>query len=180
MPREARDGPGTLKFGEMTTGAADGAICRQGPLRHPVAGARLSEIGPALLGKIGGEREHVVALERLGDRRHVLVLSCPAFVIAKLKVEIALLLTPDDGCRLLLRNAGLAMAGAADLRLLLDRLGARRDRGRGAKISPRPREKILISSHARATRAPASIHAWRPLSKSRCSRKTGPPRGPVS
>ena len=80
----------------------------------------LLQVRPLVLGEVGRKRLHVVLLERLGDRTHHLVLARASLEVAQLQIEIALVLAPDDGRRLLLRDAVLAVAAGADLRRLLD------------------------------------------------------------
>ena len=84
---------------------------------------RLLQIGPALLRKIERQRHHLVALQRLRERRHDVVLARAALEVAQLRDRDS----PGAGPRspamvFSMRNAVLAVAGRAELRLLRDRL----------------------------------------------------------
>ena len=97
----------------------------------------LAEARPFLLREVFRERDHVVALELLGDRRHLVVLAVAALVVAQLQIEIALGLAPDDRRRLFLRNAVLAVAGAAHRDVVFERRSACRCRRAAREPAPR-------------------------------------------
>ena len=84
-----------------------------------------------------GEREQVLPRQRGSDRRHQLILARAALEVAQLKKEIPLVLAPDHRRRLELRHARLAVAGGADLCLLLDVLSGKTAR---AHKQNRPKE----------------------------------------
>ena len=132
---QARLGSRALIIALVAAGAADGGV---GPLRlgDDIGGRRrLVELRPLLLGKIFGQRHHVVAAERLRHRRHHRVLARPALEVAQLQIEIAVLLAPDHRNVLVNRHAVSAVTGGADLRLRRDILGRvlrARPAGRGS------------------------------------------------
>src|SRR5262245_974718 len=128
--------------GLVAAGAADCDICPYRPLGDLRRGTRLLQVGPALLREIQRQRHHVIALQRLRQRRHDVVLARAALVVAQLQIGVALVLTPDHRHRFLLRNAVLAMTPRANLRLLLDALRRRggwndRDDNRERRQQPR-------------------------------------------
>src|ERR1700689_5212465 len=102
---------------EMAAGAADRAAGCDGPHGDVFRRARLSEIGPRLTRKILRDIEHVLALQRGGDRLHDVALAVAALEIAQLDIEVARLLSPDDRKGLVDRFAVGAMAAGADLGL---------------------------------------------------------------
>src|SRR5262249_47470610 len=100
-----------------------------------------------LFGEILGERNQIVARERLGDRRHHVVLARAGFEVAKLKEHVAEILPPDDRHRkgLLGRRAIFAVAGGADLRFFFDGLEVGGERTKPNR--ERNSEKDKASSH---------------------------------
>ena len=74
--------------------------------------------GQGFTGEVGGERQHVVALERRGDAAHDLVLARAFLEVAQLEIEVAFHLAPDDRCHIVDGHTFFAVAAAADGRLV--------------------------------------------------------------
>ena len=144
---EARLGAFADKSVLMAAGADDGgvgALRQRGEVGRRM---RLRQLGPRLFGKILRQRHQVVALERLGDLRHELVLARARLEVAELKEQVAEILPPDHRHRRRLpgrRHAVFAMAARAILRLLFDGLGVRGDRNNRKREGKRYRQ----SSHS--------------------------------
>ena len=91
----------------------------------------LLQIGPRLFREIRRQRHQIRAIERIGNRRHLVVLARAGLEVAQLKKQIAEILAPDhrNRKRLLRRHPGFAVAGGTDLGFFLDRLGVGGDGG---------------------------------------------------
>ena len=153
LPGEARLGAVAFESLLMAAGADDRVVGALRLCRHFGRRMRLLEIGPRLFRKILRQRHQIVTLERFRDRRHLFVLACAGLEVAQLEKQITELLAPDHRYRkrLLLRHAVLAMAGGADLRLLLESLRMRGEAGRRERESNPDRN---------------SFHIWLPVIRS--------------
>src|SRR5947209_12386198 len=117
---DARNRAVALILIEMTCRAADRSIDALRRRGIGAAGGGLRQIRPLLLLEIFGECHHVFLRQRLGNWRHPRAVPHALVEIAQLQIGVAGMLAPDDGDVLLQRDAIFAMAGAADLSLLLD------------------------------------------------------------
>src|ERR1700733_10920873 len=100
---------------EMTARAADGVVGTRGPVRNFLWRTRLAQIGPWLFREIYRDSLHVVSFHRRRDRLHDVALAVASLEVSQLYIDVACLLSPNDGNRLVGGFAVRAMAAGANL-----------------------------------------------------------------
>jgi hypothetical protein len=119
---ESGHGGVALELFKVAARANDRIDRRHGNRGVSLGGGRRACLRPWLGGEIFGERERVLLGDAFCDRRHAVVLARALLEIAELQIEIACVLAPDDRNGLVVRQPFLAVARAANRRLVFDRI----------------------------------------------------------